>query len=584
MVGFLINNAGYHFAAPAEPDGLLREQLDCCGCALSRKTLRKFLDDKLFTEDDDAAIILEGAILNKKALCAGHGWFDTFRDMLLHDAADAVCRLRGSFSGAFCDRQTSVWTVFTSHIGYGMVYYYFDGSLFVAGSDYNQIVSLLRSEGAPVIPNETAAVDMLTFGYMTSDETLIKGIKRLPAGHLLRFDGRSIALEQYHAFHITNKNHGQTEQQMIDTLDRLFTEAVRLEFEKDREYGYRHICSISGGLDSRLVAWVAGELGYADNMVLMEYGKGDYTDERVARQIAGYWHTELIIKPFDDARFMADFQETVRENNGLSVYLGTAHGESMYRLMNFSSFGLMHTGEEQLFWDFNDDNDYSDTRESRLSYAYSRVLSDRYQITGRTYPHHWEFCMYTRGYQGNANSANAKTRHILHCCPFQNVEFAEYVFSLPIECWRGDDLYKKWYMQKHPEACAFPVERYHGARITSSPFATRLYQMKHIGARETAALVLHKLGLRFQPHNRTIRNHMNPFDYWYAKYPDIARRMDSFAHETLAVLQRRHIFSDQLISDMQSMYDGGVVVDKGLVLTVLAAIDLFLCAPQEEQA
>lgn len=575
MVGFSINNANCFFEEPAVPDTLLREGFECAGYAVSRKTLRKFLNDKLFFQDEEAAVVLEGAILNKQALCRGRAWPETARDALLQNPCAAVNALRGPFSGAFYNKQTCEWTIFTSHTGYGMVYYYFDGALFMASSDYNEIVRVLKRKGIALAPNETAFIDMLTFGYMTGDNTLVNGIKRLEAGHCLVFDGKTVRLKQYHAFHVTDKNHHQTEQEMIDTLDRLFTEAVRMEFEKDKEYGYRHICSISGGLDSRLVAWVAGELGYAHNMVLMEYGKGDYLDERAAKQIAGYWHTELIIKPFDDARFMADFKETVQENNGLSVYLGTAHGESMYKMINFNAFGLMHTGEEQLFWDFNENNDYTDTRESRLSYAYSHLLSERYQITGNTYPHHWEFCMYTRGYQGNANSANAKTRHILHSCAFQNVEFTEYVFSLPLDVWQGDALYKKWYMQKHPAACAFPVERYHGAKITSSPLATRLYQIKHIGFQETAALILHKLHLRYQPHNRTIKNHMNPFDYWYGLYPDIAKSMDDFARDTLKALQKQQLLSPQLLSDMQAMYEKGVVIDKGLVLTVLAAMERF---------
>ena len=575
MVGFLVNNAHCRFEEPAVPDLLLREHFDCMGCTVSRKTLRKFLNDKLFFQDETAAVVLEGAILNKKALCRGKPWPTVAKDNLLSNAADAINAMRGPFSGAFCNKQTGEWTIFTSHTGYGMVYYYFDGALFIASSDYNEIVDILRDCNIPLVPNETSAIDMLTFGYMTGDETLIKGIKRLQAGHILIYNGNDIRIEQYHAFRITDQNHGRTEKEMIDTLDRLFTDAVRMEFEKDREYGYRHICSISGGLDSRLVAWVAGELGYADRMTLIEYGKGDYIDEQVAKQIARYWRCELMVKPFDDARFMGDFKDAVRENNGLSLYLGTAHAESMYRLMNFDAFGLMHTGEEQLFWDLDDNNDYTDTKTSRLSYAYSRFLMDRYQITD-AYPHHWEFCMYTRGFQGNGNSANAKTKHILHCCPFQNVELTEYVFSLPVEVWRGDALYKKWYISKHPEACTFPVERYHGAKITSSEFVTRLYQMKRIGARETASLILNKLGLSYRPHNRTTKNHMNPFDHWYRLYPDTATYMDSFMQDTLLALQNKQLLSDQLAGDMRSMYQKGVVIDKGLVLTVLAAFEQFL--------
>ena len=578
MVGFLLNNAGYRFEEPKTPDLLLREHFDCMGLTVSRKTLRKFLNDKLFFQDEKAAVVLEGAILNKKALCQGRPWATVAEENLLNNATESINALRGAFSGAFCNKQTGEWTVFTNHTGYGMVYYYFDGTLFIASSDYNEIVDILRDRNIPLVPNETAALDILTFGFMTTDNTLIQGIKRVQAGHCLIYNGSDIRIKQYHAFRITDQNHGQTEEEMIETLDRLFTDAVRMQFEKDREYGYKHLCTISGGLDSRLVTWVACELGYADDMVLVEYGKADYEDEKAAKAIADYWHTELMIKTFDDARFMLNIQETIQENNGLSFYLGTAHGESMYKLMNFDSFGIMHTGEEQLFWDHDPNNDYTDTKERRMTYAYSRLLKDRYQITGHTYPHYWEFCLYTRGCQCNANATNAKTRYILHCCPFQNVEFTEYVFSLPLDVWKKDALYKKWYIKKHPAACTIPVERYHGAKITSSPFMLRLHQIKRYGFTEVLLLISNKLGLGYRPYNRVLNQSMNPFDYWYKKYPYIKEGMDTYAASVFEAVSRNNILSEDLIRDVRYLYQNGVVVDKGLAITLLAAVERFFLA------
>lgn len=63
-----------------------------------------------------------------------------------------------------------------------------------------------------------------------------------------------------------------------------FKNAIKRAFEKDLEYGYKHLVALSGGLDSRMTAWVAHTMGYT-NMLNYTFSQTDYLDEKVPKQI-----------------------------------------------------------------------------------------------------------------------------------------------------------------------------------------------------------------------------------------------------------------------------------------------------------
>ena len=573
MIGFYVSSIKGQY------DGPMMNGTDICHDVMfhnryqiDRTTLNKFMEDKIFYQDEETIIVLEGVILNKNELCMQTSWPQFVKECFLQDGMSFVNQFRGPFSGAIYQKAHDKWTFFTSHIGYGSVFYCNTPEGWAVGSDYHRIASV-ANQTAGLNINEQAAYDMLTFGYMTADHTLIQGVQKLEAGHYLEWDGNQLVLKQYHSFRISKKEPAPSEEEMIDNLDRLFRRAVKRGFEKDREYGYKHIASLSGGLDSRLTIWVAADLGYTDNLVAIEFGKAGYLDEAIAKKVAHSLGIELIIKPIDDARFLLDYQEVVHDNFGLSIYPGTAHGHSMYKLLNFSSFGLMHTGDEQLFWYRSPDGDYSDTEEYRLQRAYSRTLSGKYTNSGRRFAHIWEFCMYTRGFMGNLNSANAKNRFITHNCPFLDVDFAEYVFSLPIDIWDNDDIYQKWYLSKYPKAAEIPVERYNGARINDSKLCYRYFQVKNLGLGGAWEVLLRRIGINKHTRPRFTQNSMNPLDYWYHERPGISNSMDAYTEKMIHVCSDKGLVTKELMQDMVELYKQGTVTEKTQVITVLAGIE-----------
>lgn len=89
---------------------------------------------------------------------------------------------------------------------------------------------------------------------------------------------------------------------MVEEIDEGFNKAVELSYNKDEEYGLKHLCELSGGLDSRMVMWVAHEQK-TRHFHLLEYGESNYLAEVIAKKIADNWKDEILIKPLNDLQF-----------------------------------------------------------------------------------------------------------------------------------------------------------------------------------------------------------------------------------------------------------------------------------------
>ena len=99
--------------------------------------------------------------------------------------------------------------------------------------------------------SQIGAYLLLTFGFMLQDYTLIEGIKRIPPGSILSYSQEEILINRYYQVKSTPYVN-DSEEEIIQNIDLLFSEAIRLEYTKDLEYGYQHIATLSGGLDSRM--------------------------------------------------------------------------------------------------------------------------------------------------------------------------------------------------------------------------------------------------------------------------------------------------------------------------------------------
>ena len=131
----------------------------------------------------------EGYLLNKLELFARYG-VDTMAELMAAmyraEGERFFAGFRGAFSGALFDKAKALWLVYTNHTGDKAVFYSLNGDHFAAGSQVNYVLDACRELGWPLTLDEQAAYQMLTFGFMESDGTYAREVRRLLGGTYLR--------------------------------------------------------------------------------------------------------------------------------------------------------------------------------------------------------------------------------------------------------------------------------------------------------------------------------------------------------------------------------------------------------------
>lgn len=540
------------------------------GGTAQRQTLNKFIQDKAFEETDQLIIVAEGYLLNKTALFAKYGASSVaglISQMLERNGESFLSEFRGCFSGAVYVKAENKWLVYTNQIGDNPIFYLCIDGKFAAASQVSYLLGFCKEHELGLNFNESCAYQMLTYGYIATDDTYANEIKRLHGGDYLVFQDGKLEVKTYHRFEKhTERLKGYSEAQIIDEIDRAFRNAVALEWGKDDEYGYKSLADLSGGLDSRMNLWVAHEM-QDRHMTVLTYCKEGYLDEIIAKAIADYWKDEFLFKPLDDAAFMYDVEENTSLLSGLSLYSGITGGKRFLESLDLSDYGIEHTGMvgDIALGSFYHSPEDGDRRWP--SGMYSEKLRSRLpecaQNMGKNYYDHEIFLMYARGFHGACNSHLIRRNYTEVGSPFLNVEFMQLCFDIPVELRIEHNIYKKWIIRKYPQAAKFKWEKI-GGRITEKHSITVLRKLIKKGPKK----LLRMLGF-----DAGISEGMNPIDYWISKDADLHGFLDSKKDELMRV-EGIH-YSPTLAEDLSKLYDEGNASEKAMVLTVLAATKMY---------
>lgn len=380
--------------------------------------------------------------------------------------------------------------------------------------------------------------------------------------------GGLVEVERYYDFNYCEST-DLTEEEIIDRLDDLFREAVKLEFEKDKEYGYEHIAELSGGFDSRMSNWVAYELGYKDILDVC-FGQSDCMDEKCAKLVSQKLGTKLLVRSLNDGLFLKDYKNITRMNEGASLYSGCSHVYSVCSLINYDQFGLIHTG------DLGDAiiGVYTHPNESRvLPGAYSSKLLNILPKSRKIEGNIEKYKMVTRGFLGVLGSWLMSSYYTYNSSPFLYKEFFEFCLTqIPYELRNNHYIYKKWVMKKYPQLADIPVTRCYGGTLREGKIIQNIRRAKNAGISKIINRVLWKVGIvKEKDSHNSRKNDMNPFDLWYESKEDVREDLDGYYYKT--VNNVKPIVSENLYSAMKLLYKDGTAIEKTMVITALNEIE-----------
>lgn len=217
------------------------------------------------THDDRWVITYNGEIYNFRELrrqlanvgCSFAGSSDT--EVVLNAIAvwgpAAITHFNGMFAFAIWDRKERRLLLARDRYGIKPLYYSTQGTQLVFASESKGI---LARRGFRREINKNALLEYMTFQNLFTDQTLISGIKMLPAGHWLQVEldnPQRVRLTRYWDFDFDEPSRQVSEMDYLHELDRLFRQAVDRQLVSDVEVG----AYLSGGLDSGLVTSIASE-------------------------------------------------------------------------------------------------------------------------------------------------------------------------------------------------------------------------------------------------------------------------------------------------------------------------------------
>jgi asparagine synthase (glutamine-hydrolysing) len=213
-------------------------------------------DQPLANEDQTIWVVFNGEIYNFADIRvdlerAGHR-FRTHSDteVIVHAyeewGARAVERFRGMFAFALWDEPRRRLVLVRDRVGIKPLYYSVTASGVTFGSEIKSIVE------DPEVPRDWSgeALDAyLALQYVPCPRTMYRDVWKLPPGHVLVAEDGRVSIRKYWDLTFTGDGDVSREEEYLERLDALVTEAVRLRLLADVPLG----AFLSGGIDSSAV-------------------------------------------------------------------------------------------------------------------------------------------------------------------------------------------------------------------------------------------------------------------------------------------------------------------------------------------
>lgn len=521
------------------------------------RRLHKFKKDEVLQKDGGDCFFLDGYVYNKTEICQSKGsnvWHDAFIKLLRDEKSPK--NLRGAFCG-FWEAGAKV-TLFVDHVGNRGLYYYFCNNILIIASNFYFIIELLRNSHIALKVSEQAARYMLEQGFMLDDTTFAEEIKRVCPGEIVEIQSdKGIERKRYYLIDNTMPNYHIGEKEIIDKIDFYFRQAIRREFDKDKEKGYKHLVDLSGGLDSRMVCWCAHEMGYTEQINFTVSRKG-YLDYKIAQEISLKFKHTFFYMPMDDFQWYKEVDEILRMNNGAALYSGITGGNRFLRSINSERLGIEHTGMvgDAILSTFYGDEDYNYGKPIGNENAYSQLV--KYSIPPQVlsrFENREQFSIYTRGLLGAQSSYFIRQNYVETSSPFLDVDFLNFVFTIPFKYRRRHYIYLKWIAEKYPEAANYGWEKWFGIKPKlSNLWWKRVVNTTHKYLDRMSQAVGHHSG-----------QGMNPIDYWLNKDPEMQKWIDGYFGKNKRYLS----CIPNLEKDMIYVFEKGNGVEKTQVVTAL---------------
>lgn len=307
----------------------------------------------IHNEDKTLWIVFNGEIYNFLELRSslehrGHTFYtNTDTEAILHlyeeYGSECVHRLRGMFAFALYDERSRKLLLARDRLGKKPLHYALVGEQLLFGSEIKAILDV--APDLAEIQRETL-LDYFYFGYILDPQTAFTHIQKLPPGHLLEYTEGGLSVRKYWDLPQYGTLDFSSEEECLEELERILTEAVRIRLISDVPLG----ALLSGGVDSSIVVAL---MARANASPLKTFSIGfsheEFNETSHADRISGLFGTEhrrltaepnfeqtldflthLMEEPFGDASMLPTYHVCALARQHVTVALAGDGGDELF--------------------------------------------------------------------------------------------------------------------------------------------------------------------------------------------------------------------------------------------------------------
>ena len=262
-------------------------------------------DQPMYNEDGSVVVVFNGEIYNYLELRPGleergHRLAtvsDTEVIAHLYEEMGPDCLepLNGMFAIALWDVKERRLLLARDRMGEKPLYYHLAGGTLVFASE---LKALLRFPQVKAEVDPQALDDYLAYGYVPADRCILAGVRKLPPGHRLIWQGGQVRVERYWDVSFQPAPVRDETEWLQELEDRLRT-SVRIRLRSDVPLGV----FLSGGIDSSAIVALASQEAVGRLKTFsIGFREAAFDELRYARQVAERFdtdHHELVVEDHD---------------------------------------------------------------------------------------------------------------------------------------------------------------------------------------------------------------------------------------------------------------------------------------------
>lgn len=260
----------------------------------------------MYNENKRCVLVFNGEIFNadilrKELLEKGHTFVTASSDteVLVHlyeeYGTDMLNYLNGMFAFAICDLDKKQVFVARDQMGIKPLHYIFDGSGLAFASEMKSLTGVGLSQKQI---DQNALWQYLSFQCVPAPMTIYEDIRILPAAHYMLFDieKAELKIEKYWDCIENRKKYEGSEEELSHFVRKQVEEAIERWTMSDVPLA----CSLSGGLDSTIIAAIVSQKHELHTYSLGFENENEFDERHLAKLVAqkcGTKHTEIILTP-----------------------------------------------------------------------------------------------------------------------------------------------------------------------------------------------------------------------------------------------------------------------------------------------